>query len=145
MTEFSERLRVKAIASQLQTDLQQARSAAVAADEVLRLEFANDGLGGCYVLHNGSSGQCSCTTQPGTAVCTGGATARGHFTVGGRSGMQLRSNVTAMAFSPSTGTVTPTGTLRVASERVGSVNLVVNVMGRVRTCSTDGMPGYRPC
>ena len=59
--------------------------------------------------------------------------------------MQIRSNSASMLFDATKGTVTPTGTLRVQAG-VGSVHLVVNVMGRVRSCSPEGrIPGQRSC
>jgi type IV fimbrial biogenesis protein FimT len=42
------------------------------------------------------------------------------------------------------GTVTPTASIQLRSA-AGQLRQVVNVMGRVRTCTPDGVPGYRAC
>jgi type IV fimbrial biogenesis protein FimT len=60
-------------------------------------------------------------------------------------GVQLRSNSGSILFDAVKGTVTPTATLRVTSS-VGALHQVVNLMGRVRTCSPDGaLAGYARC
>jgi type IV fimbrial biogenesis protein FimT len=42
--------------------------------------------------------------------------------------------------------VTPTGTLRLSLRDGRGLNQVVNIMGRVRTCSRSGtVPGYPAC
>jgi type IV fimbrial biogenesis protein FimT len=43
------------------------------------------------------------------------------------------------------GTSTPTGTLRLVGGRGRAVHHVVNVMGRVRSCTPAGVPGWRAC
>ena len=43
------------------------------------------------------------------------------------------------------GTSTPTGTLRLVDSRGRAVHHVVNVMGRVRSCTPAGVPGWRAC
>ncbi len=143
--ELQERQRLYAMSALVETDLQHARSLAVARNEVLRLSFADDGAGGCYVLHTGTAQQCSCGDVPGAAACSGGAEALRVASLAGTGGMRLQTNTSTIAFSPTTGTVTPTGTLRLQTSRGETVRLVVNVMGRVRSCSPDGLPGYRLC
>jgi type IV fimbrial biogenesis protein FimT len=49
-------------------------------------------------------------------------------------------------FDPMHGTSTPTGTVRVVGAGGHEVRHVINVMGRVRTCSpAPALPGYRAC
>jgi type IV fimbrial biogenesis protein FimT len=64
-------------------------------------------------------------------------------------GLGVQANVSSILFDPLHGTSTPTGTLRVVSPTVGSVHHIVNLLGRVRTCSPDvagpAVPGYRVC
>jgi type IV fimbrial biogenesis protein FimT len=44
------------------------------------------------------------------------------------------------------GTVTPTGTVTVATANGRALKQTVNIMGRVRSCSPDGaVLGYRAC
>ena len=48
---------------------------------------------------------------------------------------QIVSSVSSMRFDPSTGTVTPAGTVCTVPVRGRALHNVVNIMGRVRTCS----------
>ena len=57
----------------------------------------------------------------------------------------MRANVASIAFDPLHGTSTPTGTLRLVDGRGRAVHHVVNVMGRVRSCTPAGVPGWRAC
>ena len=54
-----------------------------------------------------------------------------------------------MLFDPLHGTSTPAGTLKITGASGRAVQHVVNVMGRVRTCSPQGaapaLAGYRVC
>lgn len=51
-----------------------------------------------------------------------------------------------MLFDGTRGTVSPTGTVRVIGSDGRALHKVVNVMGRVRTCSPQrSISGYRPC
>ena len=49
-----------------------------------------------------------------------------------------------MAFSGTQGTVTPTGTLTVRNDQGAQLKVVVNVMGRTRTCQAAGSPAGHP-
>lgn len=131
-------------AAQLETDLLLARSAAVAANQVLRMEFLSEEDQSCYVLHDGPARACTCGSE-GVPTCDAGVSALRsvHFDAGHP--VQLRSNVAAIAFDPVKGTVAPTASLRLAAP-VGDVQLVINVMGRVRSCSPDAaVPGLSAC
>ena len=60
--------------------------------------------------------------------------------------VRLQTNVSSMLIDPLHGTVSPTGTLRLIGDDTRSVNHVVNIMGRVRSCSPlAAVPGYRAC
>jgi type IV fimbrial biogenesis protein FimT len=64
------------------------------------------------------------------------------------SGVAVSANVSAMRLDALRGTVTPAGTVRVASPLGPALHQVVNVMGRVRTCvpaSAPGWAGVAPC
>jgi type IV fimbrial biogenesis protein FimT len=141
-----DRQRLESLAAQLETDIHHARSLAVARNQVLRLGFGTGAGPGCYVLHTGSSPtQCSCGGSDGAATCSGGAEALRSVALAPADGLQLQANVSAMAFEPLRGTVTPTGTLRLANGRGERVHLVVNLMGRVRACTPNGAPGWPAC
>ena len=141
---FKQRRQLEGSAAQLATDLQLARSAVVAANSVLRMDFVNADGRSCYVLHDGPARSCSCG-RDGIPVCADGTTAlrSAHFVTG--HAVQLRSNVASIGFDPIKGTVTPTASIRLDAP-VGQLRLVVNVMGRIRSCAGTGdWPGQRRC
>lgn len=141
-----DRRALEAAAAQLETDLQLARAEAVARNEVLRLDVVprDDGSARCYVLHDGPAGACRCGDD-GAAVCGGGASAIRSVGLPASAGPALHSNVASMAFDATKGTVTPTATLR-WSNAAGELRLVVNVMGRIRSCTPDGaVAGLKAC
>ena len=58
----------------------------------------------------------------------------------------LQTNVRSMVLDQDKGTVSPTGTLRLLGRGGRGVNVVVNIMGRVRQCTpTPPLNGYRSC
>ncbi len=143
-----ERQRLAGFAAQLATDVQFVRSASVWRNEPLRLSFYNAAWGSCYVVHSGARNQCSCAEYETAAVCTGNAAQLKTVSVPASGGLSVQANVSSILFDPLHGTSTPTGTLRVASATVGSIHHIVNVLGRVRTCTPSGspaLPGYRTC
>jgi type IV fimbrial biogenesis protein FimT len=77
-------------------------------------------------------------------VCSGGAQALRSVRYAGEP-VRLASNSRSLAFEPTQGTVTPTATVRVAAAGGEAVHQIINVMGRVRSCSPNGVAGYKPC
>ena len=138
--------RVDGVATMLATELQWVRSEAVARNQPVRLTlFASAGQT-CYVVHTGPADACTCDGS-GPAQCSGD-NAREIRTVvlpaGGK--VSVEGNVESIAFDPVHGTSTPTGTLRVIGAQGRAVHHVVNVMGRVRSCSPlKSVSGYRAC
>lgn len=129
----------------LETDVHHARSAAVARNQTVRMSFDQVEGAGCYVVHTGSANACTCDAH-GEAVCIAGAEALRAVRLDGTRAPALHANVRSMAFDPVRGTVTPTATLRLVSPGGETIHQVVNVMGRVRSCSpTPALPGYRTC
>ena len=60
--------------------------------------------------------------------------------------VSIVSNAGSMPFDPMHGTSTPTGTVRIVGMNGREVRHIVNVMGRVRSCSpAPVVPGYRAC
>jgi type IV fimbrial biogenesis protein FimT len=141
---LTQRRAVEGLAAQLETDLQLARSAAVAHNESVRVSFQTAATGACYVVHTGPAHACVC--QPsGDAVCDPGAMALRTSLQVPQRGISLTSNSASMLFDSAIGTVSPTGTIRVIAPQA-SLHLVVNIMGRVRTCTPDrSLPGYADC
>ncbi|MBI3153973.1 MAG: GspH/FimT family pseudopilin [Burkholderiales bacterium] len=137
------RRQMEGIAAQLETDIQLARSEAVARNQSVHIGFAADETGSCYLLHTGASGDCRCDGH-GATVCHVGAEMLRSVPLGAAAPVQLSSNSASILFDAEKGTVTPTASMRVHA-RIGEIRQIVNVMGRVRSCSPDGMPGYRPC
>lgn len=133
--------RLDAAATRLAADLQLARNEAIAGNRVVRV--GRDEAAGCYLLHTGPAGSCRCQGD-GSAVCDAGGAAIRSAATGSR--ITLHSNTASIAFDPLHGTVTPTATWRVTAADGRAIHHVVNVMGRVRSCSPDAaVPGYRAC
>jgi type IV fimbrial biogenesis protein FimT len=132
-------------AAQLETDIHYTRSLAVARNHSLRMSFHTDTEGSCYVVHTGARDDCTCAAD-GSTTCTDGAVPLRSVRFGQGNTLQLSVNVGSILFDPIKGTSTPTGTLRLVASDDRAVHLVVNLMGRVRTCSPDKtVPGYRAC
>ncbi len=137
--------RLESAAAQLETELQLARATAVMRGDDVRVRFVQDGGGSCYVVHTGAPGRCSCTPA-GAPACAAGAELLGgaRFEPGGP--LQLRSGTAAFAFEPVRGMVTPTATITLQTRTGKEQRLVVNIMGRVRSCTVGAtVPGQPVC
>lgn len=140
-----ERRHLDGTASQLETDIHFARSLSVAKNQSLRLSLHTGAGGSCYLVHTGAVDDCRCTVGQ-APVCTAGAQAMRaeHQPVAERP--QVEANVRSILFDATRGTSTPTGTFRVTGRSGKAVHLVVNIMGRVRSCTpTPGLSGYAAC
>lgn len=136
--------RLSGAAAQLATDIHFVRTEAVARNRSVRLSFHASGTSSCYVAHTGAAAECSCSGA--AAVCGPGAEQIKTVHLSPAEGVTLQANVASMVFDPLHGTTTPTGTLRVTAPSGRTVQHVVNLMGRVRSCSPSGaVPGYRAC
>lgn len=137
--------RLEGAATQLASDIQYVRTEAVARNQPVRLSFHSTGDGSCYVIHTGDAAECNCDA-PGPARCSGEARQIKTVVLPAAGRVSLRTNAASMLFDPLHGTSSPTGTLRLTGMRERAVHHVVNVMGRVRSCSPQAaMPGYRAC
>ncbi len=146
LDEQRQRRHLEGAAAQLETDIAYTRSLAVMQNRTLRIGYGRSDSGSsCYVVYAGPAQACSCDGQ-GQTQCQPEAQPMRTVWFPAQGGVQLRTNVRSMSFVPGRGTVTPTATLRLLGARDQAVHQVVNVMGRVRTCTpSDGLPGYRPC
>ena len=137
--------RIDGAATTLATDIQFVRTEAVARNQALRLSWHEMSDGSCYVIHTGNAAQCACNAS-GPATCIGGAQELRTVLLPSNDRVRLQTNVSSMLVDPLHGTVSPTGTLRLIGDDTRSVNHVVNIMGRVRSCSPlAAVPGYRSC
>ena len=137
--------RLEGAATQLASDIQFVRTEAVARNEAVRLSFHAIAAGSCYVIHTGNADECVCGAA-GPALCSGDALQIKTTTLAGADRVALQANVGSLLFDPLHGTSSPTGTLRVLGANERAIHHVVNVMGRVRSCSPQArVPGYRAC
>lgn len=128
------RRHLEGAAAQLETELQHARFSAVALNQAVRVSF-NDlaGGGGCYVIHTGGPGDCVCgTTAP---VCEDGTQVLRSASFPTDAPLAMSSSSRSIGFSAHNGSVTPSGTIELRNRRNESIKLVVNIMGRVRSCA----------
>jgi type IV fimbrial biogenesis protein FimT len=137
--------RLDGTAAQLATDVQFVRTEAVSRNLPLRLSFHATSSGSCYVIHSGSANQCDCVAE-GPAICRGDAVSIRTVRLADADRVALQANVGSLLFDPQHGTVSPTGTLRVIGGNGRAVHQIVNIMGRVRSCSPGAlMPAYHAC
>jgi len=141
---FIDGRRLDASAHALAADVQFVRTEAVARNQPIRISFHADAANTCWVVHTGLAAQCTCG-DAAPAVCTGGAVEIKTVVLGAADRVNVRANVASIAFDPLHGTSTPTGTLRLVGADGRAVHHVVNVMGRVRSCTPAGVPGWRAC
>lgn len=132
-------------AAQLETDIHYARSLAVARNMPVRISFDSSVGAGCYVIHTGAAQQCSCAAD-GRAVCQGSAVALRSVLIEAGSALSLKSNSRSVLFDPVRGTSTPTATIQLKASNGGAIHQVLNIMGRVRSCSpAPALSGYTRC
>jgi type IV fimbrial biogenesis protein FimT len=138
------RKRLEGTAAQLATDLQTVRTEAVARNAALRVSFHADARGSCYLIHTGAKALCSCSAA-GPATCTGDAVLVKAVYLPAEQRVAVGASASSILFDPVHGTSSPAATARVTGVP-GAIHHVVNVMGRVRTCSPEGrIAGYRIC
>lgn len=128
-----DRYRMEGLAATLQTELAYARSEAIARSEMVRVAFAVDAQGSCWVIHTARALQCSCRSD-GTARCTGSGVVLRSAGQPDSQGIRVTASAAEIGFDATHGTVTPTTTLRLENRRGDRLNLVMNMMGRVRSC-----------
>jgi type IV fimbrial biogenesis protein FimT len=131
-------------AGELETDIQNARSAAVAQNRPIHLTFRSDAGGSCYVVHDGQAEDCTCTSVAGAECKEGVAVSRqASYPMQGK--VQLTHRNASLTFDPEHGTVTPTATFKLRTRAAGTIHQVVSIMGRTRSCTPDGVANIKPC
>ncbi|TMH09720.1 MAG: prepilin-type N-terminal cleavage/methylation domain-containing protein [Betaproteobacteria bacterium] len=142
---MQERRTLEGRANELATDIHFVRSEAVTRNLSVRMSFRTSAAGSCYVIHTGAATDCTCSVDAATQ-CSAGALEVKTVRLPAASGIALYSNVSSMLFAATHGTTSPTGTLRLLDSQGKAIHHVVNIMGRVRSCSPQGdIPGYRAC
>ena len=130
-------------AAQLRTDVQLARSTAVSLAKSVRLEVASTAAGSCYVIHTGGPSGCSCDSETTSCKAAGWVVRAAHF--GSGQPVSVKGNA-GMTFDGTLGTVTPTGTVTLSNVSGDQLKVIVNIMGRARTCKAAGtIVGHEPC
>jgi type IV fimbrial biogenesis protein FimT len=135
-----------ATAALLETDLHHARSLAMASGQAVRLslQVLPDGRS-CYAVHTGPANACRCDGQ-GQARCEADASLLRLEEQTASRGPRIGPVSRSIAFDGDHGTVTPTATLKVSAADGRSVHQVINIMGRVRSCTPNGpLGGIKPC
>ena len=130
--------RLESAAAQVESELQFARSSAVTRSETVRVAFGGSATGTCYVIHTGQPHDCTCQAD-GSATCSAGAQVVRSAGFPATIGVQISSSADQVGFDAEHGTVTPTTTVQLRNVRGDTIRLVVNVMGRIRSC-TLGSP-----
>jgi type IV fimbrial biogenesis protein FimT len=139
-----QRAALSGTAAQLETDVQFARSHARAINRTVRLSLNEADGATCYVVHTGPAADCRCGgNRP--AACTGSSELLRAVALDASSDVQVRSASRSVAFDPLKGTVTPTATLRVEARDGRAIHQVVNLLGRVRSCSPLGRGSEPAC
>jgi len=132
-------------ATELEADLQQAHAWAQVLNAPIRLSFEAAEGGSCYVIHTGPTQDCSCLSPQG-AACEAGATPLRTVRFDGPQGLQVSANVRSLTLDPLRGTLSPTGTVKMTAANGAAVHQVINLTGRIRTCSpTPGLAGFKAC
>ena len=137
--------RLEGTAVQFATDVHFARSEAVARNLPVRVSLFGTAQGSCYVVHTGASGQCQCTGST-AATCAGQAREIKSVELPASQGVTLTANTASVLFDPLHGTSSPSATIRILGRQGRAIHQVINVMGRVRSCTpAGGVPGYPVC
>lgn len=135
------------VAAQLETDIQFARSHARSLNHTVRLSLREARGATCYMVHTGPAANCVCGGNEGEpATCGSESELLRVVAMNARGDVQVRSASKSITFDPVKGTVTPTATIRVEARDGSAIHQVVNLLGRVRSCSPGGRTvGERAC
>ena len=132
-------------AGEIATDLYLARSEAVARQQGVRVTFHAVTDGNCMLIHTGAASDCGCDPS-GAAQCANQAVMIKSNFFPASQGVRVVASVGSMRFDQINGSVSPASTVRVTASNGSEVRHVVNIMGRVRTCSPGGSAaGYELC
>jgi type IV fimbrial biogenesis protein FimT len=140
-----DRKALQGLAAEMASDLQLARGEAVARQQGVRVAAQTVEGGSCAIVYTGPANACRCGDAAG-AVCEAEGQAVTYRFLPASTGLSVTANVGSLRFDPRLGTATPAGTLRIASSSGEAVNHVVNLAGRVRSCTPNAaVPGFQAC
>ncbi len=131
---LKQRQALNGTAQTVMTDLQQARSEAVAQGDTVHMKFSSHATGSCYVLHAGPSASCSCD-ESGQAMCSGSGQVVKSAWFPTRGELSVRANVNNLSFSPRQGTTSSTGSIDIRHRNGEIIRHVISIAGRVRSCA----------
>jgi type IV fimbrial biogenesis protein FimT len=134
-------------AAQVETDVQFARGQALALNRTVQLTLREVDGATCYIVHTGPAADCTCSGQePSASACENGSRLLRAVSFASQGMVQVRSASKSLTFDPVRGTVTPTATLRVEARDGRRIHQIVNLLGRVRSCSPQAdFTGERAC
>ena len=146
MRDLRTRQALPAVAAEVETDVHLARTLALSSNTGVRLsvQAVPGSSGSCTVVYTGAANACSCGGG-GQSVCTGNTRLWRLTEQPLADGASLVNVVRTLLFDPSKGTVTLTATLAITDRDDRSVRKIVNIMGRVRSCTPDGVRGFAAC
>ena len=137
--------RLDGTAASLAADLRFVRTEAMARQRPLRLSVRANAQASCWIVHTGAASECTCGAG-GAAVCIGTASAIKSVLLSSAERLSITGNVGSIVFDPLHGTSTPAGTLRLVTANGRAIHHIVNVVGRVRTCSPGAsVPSHPAC
>lgn len=141
-----QRRRLIGWADNLAADIRFARSEAVARADNVRMTLLTGSGQGCYVIHTGPPDACTCATVSEPAACAAPASALKTVWIAAGNAPTLTANVPSQMFTPQ-GTVTPTGTWTLTAPSGQQVQHVVNLLGRIRSCTRgpSSLPRWKAC
>lgn len=144
-SEFIDRHRVETRTWELMTDIQLARSEAVARREAVRLSVMPSPSGACYAIHTGAVDACTC--ESGAIQCSPTAEViKASTPPPTPDGIAVNSNVRSITFDPTRGFANQFGRIHVHSAKGLHAEVVIAITGRARQCArSTGLPGYVPC
>jgi len=144
LSKWKDRQALLSAAGELETDIQYARSMAVAQNGAVHLTVRTAAGGTCYVAYTGEPEACGCASGGG-AVCSAQAEVRRYADYPASGAVKLLHRDTTLTFNPRLGTVTPTATFKLKTSTAGTIHQIVSIMGRTRSCSPDGIAGIKGC
>jgi type IV fimbrial biogenesis protein FimT len=143
--DFLSKRRVEGVASELVTDLQYARSEAVARNQNVTITFGTN----CYLIHLSSGTSPSCTQSGGATVTPSSALMKSvEVSTGSPVSLTRAASLTSFTFEPVLGSASndvgaSPGIVEVTAtgNKAWKLQLRVSTQGRVKTCSPTGT-GY---